>query len=55
MFTFGLTACSDKNELVDLADCEIGYELPVYPNCEFDYKVNDDCTVHVSSIKATLV
>ena len=55
MFTFGLTACSDKNELVDLADCEIGYELPVSPNCEFDYKVNDDCTVHVSSIKATLV
>ena len=57
MFTFGLTACGDKdnNELIDLADCEIGYELPVYPSCEFDYKVNDDCVVHISSIKAVLV
>lgn len=55
MFTFGLTACEDKNEMIELTDCEIGYELPVYPACEFDYKVNDECTIHVSSIKATLI
>lgn len=54
-FSFGLTACKDNDGLIDLANAEIGYELPVYPDCEFDYKVNDECTVHISSIKATLV
>lgn len=57
--TFGLTACGNKKEeLPDLADCEIGYQLPVYPGVEFDYKVVDRNAnafiVHISEIKLTL-
>lgn len=57
--SISFSACSDNTAdsnsgLINLADCEIGYELPVYPDCEFDYKVSDDCTVHISEIKAVL-
>lgn len=55
--TIGITGC-DNNEnesgVIDLADCEIGYQLPVYPSCEFDYQVSEDCIVHISSITMTL-
>lgn len=48
--------CADDSQSsIDLEKYEIGDELPIYPNCEFDYKVNDECTVHISSIKLTLV
>lgn len=59
--TVCLGACSNKGnatgstELIDLADCEIGYELPIYPTCEFDYKVNEECTVHIKNINIKLV
>ncbi|MCD8372956.1 MAG: hypothetical protein LUD27_06630 [Clostridia bacterium] len=49
-----LASCSNNSGLINLADCEIGYELPVYPDCEFDYKIDDDCVVHISEIKAVL-
>lgn len=65
MFTFGLTACGDKAETLDLADCEIGYELPVYPNCKFNYKITYDdykqqtldvpVIVNIDNINAILV
>lgn len=51
----GFTACGNNNSLPDLADCEIGYQLPVYPTCEFDYKYNDEYIVHIDSITVTLV
>lgn len=51
---FAACSSSENNGLINLADCEIGYELPVYPDCEFDYKVDDDCVVHISEIKAVL-
>ena len=62
--TAGLTACDNYSDngssnnivgAIDLANCEIGYELPVYPTCEFDYKVNDNMTVHIKNIKVRLV
>ncbi len=37
-----------------LADKEVGYEVPVYPNFEFDYKLESGRTIHISSIKVTL-
>ncbi len=54
--SISFAACSSSSDsgLINLADCEIGYELPVYPDCEFDYKVDDDCVVHISEIKAVL-
>ena len=39
----------------DLGDCKVGYEFEVYPNVEFNYKINDDFIVHISDISATLV
>lgn len=48
--------CADDSQnTIDLEKCEIGDELPIYPNCEFDYKVDENYTVHISSIKLTLV
>ncbi len=44
----------DLQNTIDLEKCEIGDELPIYPNFEFDYKVNDEITVHVNSIKLIL-
>jgi uncharacterized protein YxeA len=57
---FAISGCNKNNsntdsQIIDLANCEIGYELPVYPECEFNYKINEECTVHVKSIKATLI
>ena len=56
--TIGLTACGDdktSNQLPDLADCEIGYQMPIYPSYEFDYQVSEDCVVHIKSITMTLI
>lgn len=55
--SIGLVGCGeeDKDALPDLADCEIGYELPVYPDFEFDYVIDEECTIHMTSIKATLI
>ena len=39
----------------DLGDCKVGYEFEVYPNVEFNYKINDDCVVHINNISVTLV
>lgn len=48
--------CGEKpTSTLDLSECEIGYEFEVYPNVEFDYKINDDFIVHISDIKVTLI
>jgi len=57
-----LVACNNGNSTkqttdnawVDLSRYEVGSELSVYPTCEFDYKIDDECTVHINSVKATL-
>lgn len=63
----GLTVagCSkDKYDdyTVDLSKLEVGAEIPVYPNCEFDYVLTPtneefngkEITFHINSIAATL-
>lgn len=50
--------------IVDLSKMEVGAEIPVYPNCEFDYvltpynelhaDVNKEYTFHISSLTAKL-
>lgn len=52
----GLTACNnnESESLPDLANCKIGYELPVYPQCDFYYKVDENFTVHIENVSATL-
>ncbi|MCD7729810.1 MAG: hypothetical protein LUI60_07910 [Clostridia bacterium] len=45
---------NNSAQLTNLENYEVGDSLPVYPTCEFDYKVSDDCVVHISEIKAVL-
>lgn len=54
---FGLVSCKQesKSGSIDLANCEVGNKLPVYPTCEFDYKIDDNCIVHINHFSATLV
>lgn len=49
---------------VDFSKMEVGAEIPVYPNCEFDYVLtphiegsesSKEYTFHISSLTATLV
>lgn len=61
-------ACADPaDDPYDLSTKEIGYEIPVYPDCEFSYvvkwterdpetreDVEKSCTVKITDIKATL-
>ena len=61
----GLSACAgdkDNSNTVDLSQIEVGAEIPVYPNCEFDYlfkpnnleSSDEQYTVHISQITAKL-
>lgn len=56
----GLTGCGDNENgtiFPDIANCEIGYQLPIYPTCEFDYRVtngDDVYVIHIKSITMTL-
>lgn len=61
-----IAGCSsdERNNTVDLSKIEVGAEIPVYPNCEFDYVLtphiegsesNKEYTFHVSSFTATLI
>ncbi|MDE7209496.1 MAG: hypothetical protein K2O31_06390 [Clostridia bacterium] len=43
------------NTSTDLGNYEVGYKLDVYPNIEFNYKINDDFIVHISNISVTFV
>lgn len=55
--TFGLSACKNNDNSssdVSFENINIGYNLPIYPTCEFNYKVSDDCTVHIDNIKIEL-
>ena len=66
IFTFA--ACADpSDDPYDLSTKEIGYEIPVYPDCEFSYVVKwterdpetredieKSCTVKITDMKATL-
>ena len=61
-------ACADPaDDPYDLSTKEIGYEIPVYPDCEFSYvvkwterdpetreEVEKSCTVKITDMKATL-
>ena len=61
-------ACADPaDDPYDLSTKEIGYEIPVYPDCEFSYVVKwterdtytfegteKSCTVKITDMKATL-
>ncbi len=52
-----LTACDNDKATQSSSNpinYEIGYELTVYPDCDFNYKVNDECLVHVSDISVVL-
>lgn len=62
-------ACADPaDDPYDLSTKEIGYEIPVYPDCDFSYVVKWDewnsetseeieksCTVKITNFRATLV
>ncbi len=50
--------CGDKEtqaELIDLADCDIGYQLTCYPQCNFSYKLDENFIVNIDSFSATLI
>ncbi len=50
--------CGDKEtqaELIDLADCDIGYQLTCYPQCNFGYKIDENFIVNIDSFSATLI
>ena len=61
-------ACADPaDDPYDLSTKEIGYEIPVYPDCEFSYvvkwterdpetreEIEKSCTVKITDMKATL-
>ena len=54
---FALAGCGAQetnNDDASLNEYNIGDQLDVYPNCKFNYQVNDDCVVVVNSIKVTL-
>lgn len=65
---FAFAACADpSDDPYDLSTKEIGYEIPVYPDCEFSYvvkwdsrdfetweKIEKTCTVKITDMKATL-
>lgn len=65
---FAFAACADpSDDPYDLSTKEIGYEIPVYPDCEFSYVVKwterdpetredieKSCTVKITEFKATL-
>lgn len=63
---FAVAGCSndEHDDTVDLSKIEVGAEIPVYPNCEFDYVLtphiegsesNKEYTFHISSFTATLI
>lgn len=58
---FSLVSCAfqqgwqEQPLLIDLFKCNVGDELPVYPNCTFNCKINDTCTIENLTIKVTLI
>lgn len=67
---FAFAACADpSDDPYDLSTKEIGYEIPVYPDCEFSYKIIKteynyetmqdevvlEAEVHISEFSVTLV
>ena len=60
-FSFaGISGCADNSRennvptTYDLSKIEVGTEMPIYPAFEFDYKVNDDLIIRISSMSVTL-
>lgn len=54
--TLGLSACGETKE-ASLEDCEIGYQVHVYPEFAFNYSLNWDDTnylFYIESITVTL-
>lgn len=58
---FVFVGCGDSEQFIDkLEDKELGYEIPIYPDYEFDYKIideahnNKEIILHVTDIKITL-
>ena len=39
---------------IDLEKCDIGYELPVYPSCNFKFKTNRNEIAEISNFKVVL-
>lgn len=52
-FLVGCTNTSNKSH--SFYETKIGYKLNVYPEIEFDYIVDDTCTVHVKDIQVELI
>lgn len=55
---FAFAGCENNHTQVEtpnLSECDIGFQVPIYPSFEFDYQVNNECLVHISSITMTLV
>ncbi len=65
---FAFAACAEPDDPYDLSTKEIGYEIPVYPDCEFSYVVKweewdpetredieKSCTVKITDMKAILI
>ena len=51
---FAFVGCDEGSAAASFEEIEVGYNLPVYPDFEFDYKVSDDCIVHINKIKIEL-
>ena len=57
---FAFVGCDHKsteNDDINIEDCEVGYKVNVYPNCEFDYQYDANgiqYQFHISSISAEL-
>ena len=59
---FSLSACandkdnvaSNQSYTIDLEKCEIGYELPTYPNADFTFKTERGEIVEISNFKVAL-
>lgn len=53
-----LAGCSSEDDvyvhIIDFEKCEIGYEVPVHPDCEFNYELSDGHIIQMEKITAVL-
>ena len=54
MLLFLIGCTNNQVCVIDLEQCEIGYELPVYPGCDFKFKTDDGEIVEVSNFRVIL-
>ena len=48
------TVSDNRADIIDLEKCEIGYELPTYPNSDFIFKTEKGEIVEISNFKVVL-